>query len=369
MRQGLAILSTSMNFFVQLLTVGAFFLVPFVTSAATLYLSPTETTLARGETKTFSMRLDVDEDECVNAIDAVVTYSPSLEPIDISRGQSIMSMWVEEPTIDRTNRTITFAGGIPNGYCGRIDGDPRLTNNIIDLVFQSPGFVIGGNRGTSTEAAEITIAEQTQVYLNDGFGTRVALNRYPAKITLLSEVGNIQNSAWGDAVAADDAAPESFSIALERTDNAFSGRWFITFNTTDKQSGLDHYEVMEEPLKDFWSFAWGAADAPWVEVRSPYELKDQSLNSTIRVRAIDKAGNEYIASLVPDSAQRTLSHSAVLTLIVVGVAVFFFVAVGLLIVVVRHIRRKRLVLVESAEDEGVEDNQNDEEKEILITDK
>ena len=32
--------------------------------------------------------------------------------------------------INKENRTVTFAGGIPNGYCGRVNGDPKLTNII-----------------------------------------------------------------------------------------------------------------------------------------------------------------------------------------------------------------------------------------------
>ncbi len=280
-------------------------------SAATLYLSPTTAELNRGDSVKLSLRLDVDQDECVNAIDGIIRYSENIEPIDISRGASIMSIWVEEPVIDRVNRTITFAGGIPNGYCGRIVGDPRLTNNIVDLIFQSPGFVIGGGaRGTSTDTASVEIAPETQVYLNDGFGTRTTVTGYGATLALTNVAGQGAATPWTDQVTADEQPPEEFSIELVRSENAFSNRWFITFNTTDKQSGIDHYEVMEEPLADFWDFRWGAVDAPWEDARSPYVLKDQSLNSTIRVRAIDKAGNEYLATLVPDKGQQSVTRNA-----------------------------------------------------------
>jgi membrane protein YdbS with pleckstrin-like domain len=36
--------------------------------------------------------------------------------------------------------------------------------------------------------------------------------------------------------------------------------------------------------------------------RKPYVLKDQTLKSIIRVKAVDKAGNERIVSLQPQSA-------------------------------------------------------------------
>lgn len=332
-----------MNYVRFVIAASVFFLVVPVAHAATLYLSPTESQLKRGETGTYALRLDVDQDECVNAIDGVLSYTDNIEIVDISRGQSIMSVWVEEPVIDPATHTITFAGGIPNGYCGRIDGDPRLTNNILDVVVQSPGFVIGKKQGTSTEPATIGVADATQVYLNDGFGTRTTVAGYPATITLLPEVGNLRDSAWSQQVTEDVLPPEAFSIALERTPNAFSNDWFITFNTTDKQTGIDHYEIIEEPITDFWAFNWGRADAPWVEARSPYVLKDQSLNTTIRVRAIDKAGNEYVATLVPDPTQRSLSQGAIMTAIAVGIGLIFIVGAVALIWFLHRWRRRRSV--------------------------
>ncbi len=309
--------------------------------AATLYLSPSTVELNRGDSVKLSLRLDVDKDECVNAIDGVIAYGENIEPTDISRGASIMSMWVEEPIINRETRTITFAGGIPNGYCGRIVGDPRLTNNIVDLIFQSPGFVVGNKQGTSSDIARVEVAEETQVYLNDGFGTRTNVNRYGAEIALSAKAGSDISNPWNDIVVNDGQPPEEFSISLERTENAFSNRYFITFNTTDKQSGLDHYEVIEEPLTDFWSFRWGATDAPWVETRSPYILKDQSLNSTVRVRAVDKAGNEYIASLVPDESKRRLTTETLIVLVALGTALGLIALGGLLWYILRRRNRAR----------------------------
>ena len=47
-------------------------------------------------------------------------------------------------------------------------------------------------------------------------------------------------------------------------------------------------------------FAPGTSKAPeWQVASSPYVLQDQSLGSTVRVRAVDKAGNERLAVFVP----------------------------------------------------------------------
>jgi hypothetical protein len=333
-----------------------FFAIPSA-HAATLYLDPNQAQLNRGDSITVSVRLDTNEDECVNAIDGVITYTENIQPVDISRGNSIFSMWVEEPIINKADRTITFAGGIPNGYCGRIPGDPRLTNNVVDLVFQSPGLQIGSSE--SGNMVQLAFDQKTTVYLNDGFGTIASTTFFGTTIDLTRQPGPAINNPWGDKVTNDNIFPEAFSITLERTPNAFSNNYFITFNTTDKQSGIDHYEVIEEPLDSKNLFGWGAETAPWIEAKSPYVLEDQSLNSTIRVRAIDKAGNEYIATYVPNEAERSIS---VENIVILGVlAVVGVLVLAGLVILFTYIRNKRKQKQVQSEDD---DLTNDDSSEV-----
>lgn len=325
----------------------------FSVEAATLYMDPNTATLNRGDSISVSVRLDTDEEECINTVDAVITYTDNIVPVDTSRGSSILSVWLEEPVIDKVNRTITFAGGIPNGYCGRIIGDPRLTNHIIDLVFSAPGLRIGST--DSGDKATIAFGEGTRVLLNDGFGTDASLRFFDANIEMAKTTGPRIINDWAEQIGADDIAPEKFSISLERTSNAFSNRYFIVFNTTDKQSGIDYYEVIEEPLEDSSLFNWGAEDAPWVKAKSPYVLKDQSLNSTIRVRAYDKAGNEYIATLVPEEGQRTLSNDNKILIALIVAGVLSLLVLVVIVLIVR--RRRRSASALTADDNETEDEE------------
>jgi hypothetical protein len=309
----------------------AAFFVPGFSHAALLYLDPSDASVYRGDTVTVSLRIDTDEGECINTVDAIVQYDPSIRAVDTSRGNSILNIWVEEPKIDETNHTITLAGGIPGGYCGRVAGDPSLTNVIAEFIFRSPGFNVGG---ASNPNAAITVAPESMVYLNDPFGTNISPRTEGALITLLDSAGTVNTDSWKEEVLSDNEPPADFAITLTRTDAAFSNEYFITFNSQDKQSGIDHYEVMEEPLEEFYAFTWGRADAPWERTESPYVLKDQTLNSTIRVRAIDKAGNETIAVLVPDTALRTLSHNRMMLYIISGgvfVILMTLLGVGLML--------------------------------------
>jgi hypothetical protein len=315
-----------------------FTVAPAAVSAASLYIDPAMSELLRGESITMAVRIDTDEDinECINAVDAVITYPANIEPVDISIGESIFSMWVERPTINKKDRTITFAGGIPNGYCGRVAGDPRLTNVLTEIIFRSPGFVVGGTQSDSN-VAKVAFAPESTAYLNDGRGTKAALVTYGANITLNSTGGSGANNVWQDKVNEDNIPPEEFSIFLEKRD--ISGDYFVVFNTSDKQTGIDEYQIMEEPLTQFGSFQWGRANAPWTDAQSPYTLQDQSLNSIIRVRAIDKAGNEYLANLIPDESLRTLSKEQMLTYVLIAASFVLLVVFALIGYVV--IRRKR----------------------------
>jgi hypothetical protein len=316
--------------------------VPVFTQAATLYIDPGVATLFRGDAVKMSVRLMPDQasGECINAADVVIAYPASIQPVDVSIGRSIFSVWVEDPVINKEERTITFAGGIPNGYCGRVQGDPGLTNIIADVVFRSPGLQIGSV--VDDNQAVVSFTDETNVYLNDGQGTKAALVTLPSTITLEKSVGSTIINEWGEEVANDDTPPESFSILLERDPVAFGGKYYIIFSTTDKQTGVSHYEVMEEPSAEFGNFSWGATDAPWLRAESPYILDDQSLNSTIRVRAYDKAGNEYVATLVPEKSIRTVSDRTLYTYIAIGsISLVLLIAIIVLVVYMRRLKRAR----------------------------
>lgn len=343
-------------------------ILPSAASAASLYIDPAMSELLRGESITMAVRLDTQEsvNECVNAVDAVITYPANIEPVDVSIGESIFSMWVERPTINKTDRTITFAGGIPNGYCGRVNGDPRLTNVLTEIIFRSPGFVVGGSQSDSN-VARIEFSSESAAYLNDGRGTKANLTTYGANITLNSAGGSGQNNQWRDKVNSDNIPPEKFSILLEKRD--ISNDYYVVFNTSDKQTGIDVYQIMEEPLTQFGSFQWGRADAPWVDVQSPYTLQDQSLNSIIRVRAIDKAGNEYIATLIPDESLRTLSDVQVLTYVLAATGFALLVVVSVVGSVLIRRRNKRLASQTTNTFFEDEDEDEDENQDIDYTQK
>lgn len=327
------------------------FVAPVSVSAATLYMDPHETEIYPGDTIAVQIRLDTDEGECINVVDGVINYDTEILPVDISRGESIVPIWVEEPTIDKSNKRITFAGGVPNGYCGRIDGDPKLTNVIFEILFQAPAFSVGFS--DRDDMADVTFDDGTQVLLNDGAGSKAALRTFGAEILVGDKPRNEPIDEWNGRVDDDNIPPQEFSITLTKDKSIYSGEYFVTFNTTDKQSGLDHYEIMEEPIDKFQLFLWGAVGAPWQTVKSPYLLKDQSLNRTIRVKAVDKAGNEYIAVLIPPKELRGTSDRSYVRigLFVAGALVLLVTFGSVLLYRWRLKKYEKLETFDTADDE------------------
>jgi len=256
---------------------------------AKLYLDSGTDEYGFGATVSFVVRLDT-EDECINAISGEFSFSNNiLTDGKFYYGDSLFSLWVRPPEIDQKNGKITFVGGIPGGYCGKISGDPGTEGVIGEIIFKSVGMIIGGPRNLS---ATVEPVATSQVLLNDGLGT-------PAKLTLEGKTIKIisngpkfpQHQAPGELtekeLKSDKTSPEPFVIELRKDSKVLDGKYFIIFSTTDKQTGVDYYEIKE-------------GDEKWIKASSPYLLEDQRLRGVIEVRAWDKAGNYRSEQYVPD---------------------------------------------------------------------
>jgi hypothetical protein len=288
-------------------------MLPASAYTATLYVDPDVGVYERGDTFVAKIRID-NEDECINAVQVELAYSPSyLRAVDTSVGRSILTHWIERPTIDKEAGRISFVGGVPGGYCGRIPGDPGLTNILAEVVFQ-PRDLSSGEMGATTS---LWFTEESRVLLADGMGTEAPLTTLGAEYTK-GEVATMVVNTYFDELRADTTPPEPFTIELVRESSVFGGRYFIVFSTTDKQSGIDHYQVRESDI-DREGFVRGSRQqAVFTIAESPYPLRDQTLNSVITVRAVDKAGNIRTAVFVPDESMRYDDSRDTLSVLVIA---------------------------------------------------
>jgi len=299
---------------------------PSWAGAAKLYLEPSSLEVSAGETFMVDIKID-SEGECINAVETGLIFPKDiLEYVDFSKGKSILSLWAKEPTFSVISCNepnvscdlsaeasakvglVEFSGGIPNGYCGRIPGDPGPSNLLGQIIFRVPGMAV---RELNNEqlSGEIKFTDNSQVLLNDGLGTSAKLTTQGAVFHLVSKSEPAKDE-WKEKLTQDKTPPEAFEIQVLQDPNIFEGKYFIIFQTTDKQTGISHYEVKEEKRD-------------WQKAESPYLLEDQSLRSIIKVKAVDKAGNERIAEYTPPRVTKRITKE---TLIIIGLVILLVIS-------------------------------------------
>ncbi len=240
------------------------------------------------------------EGETINAIKATVNYpQDKLTLININDGGSIISSWIEVPDI-KNNQT-TFAGIIPGGFSGVLNPfhSEIMPGKVISLEFLV-------NKG-----GEIKIdLNNLQVLLHDGVGTSVDTRVMAFEIIPTEKI--ISSSPKKEVE--DLEAPEPFTFQIIKDESIFENQYVLIFNTQDKDSGIDHYEVQEGNL-DFKI------------AKSPYLLENQYLNGKIIVKAIDRAGNERISRVGPPRQDNLLERYwkffIVLLIIIMLISIFF----------------------------------------------
>ncbi len=272
-------------------------IIPLGAEGAILYLEQASGEYHREDVFIVEIKLNT-EGEYINTTKIDLTFSQEiLEVKDFSKGNSILTLWVEEPTFSNKTGTISFIGGIPGGYLGE-DGP------LGKIIFYAKE---GGE-------VKIQFQEDSQILLNDGFGTKAELEKQGAAFNILSEKLKAPRDEWLGELKKDNILPEPFEIEISQDPSIFEGKYFIVFSTTDKQSGVDYYEVKE-------------GERDWKKAESPYLLEDQALQGIIKVKAVDKAGNERIAEYIPlgyKPPKKLLSY-LIIILILIGGGVIWWV--------------------------------------------
>ena len=133
----------------------AIFLLPQISHAATLFLSPSSGDYNAGGQISISVKVNT-EGESINAVDGTIGFNPAmLEVKSVAKG-SVMNLWVQEPSYSNSAGNVNFGGVVLNpGYSGS-------SGNIIIVVFKAK----------ATGKAEVNF-KAGSVLANDGYGTNV----------------------------------------------------------------------------------------------------------------------------------------------------------------------------------------------------
>lgn len=269
-----------------------FFLLPASVSAATLSLRATPVRVGVGDTVLVSLLLD--SAIPTNAFSGALQYPAAmLEPVAISDGGSIISLWIAHPAVPAPGVPVTFAGVTPGGFSGN-------NGSLFSVLF----------RAKAAGTAKVSLGD-VEVLRNDGAG-----GNEPVSVRSLT-LSIDAKSSGGYVEPADRTPPEPFTAYLGTDSQLFNGKDYLMFMAVDKGSGVDHYAVAESRLP---SFLFSLFPPSWhTTTSSPYVLADQKLTSTIYVKAVDRAGNERL-SVFPPQHLFTAYEKWALLVILMGVA-------------------------------------------------
>jgi len=348
--------------------------VPLGTEAATLYLLPRSQTVYQGDSFLVEVRVDTEGEE-INALEVNLTLPPNLlEVIDFSKGSSILQLFAEEPKIQagEINFLGGIPGGF-NGegllakitFLGKEIGKSEISFKENSRVLLNDGKGTPAKLSLSEGNYEIikkpeglpqisseTYPDQNKWYNNSTLHLRWDLIEgieysYLLSYDPLSEPDEIPDKPEGELIwmgdmeykgledgiyyftlrqklpgedwskkityraMIDTIIPEPFELKTSKDPSIFEGKYFLSFATQDKMSGIDYYEI-KEGKRDF------------KKATSSYLLEDQSLGKKIIVRAYDKAGNYQEAEIRP-SYKITWKDGLYLILILIGMGAIWWI--------------------------------------------
>lgn len=225
------------------------------------------------------------ENQSINAIEGELIFSRDLFGLrEIKYGNSIINFWVEKP---KKADKIVFSGIIPGGYTG----DKGL---LFSAIFY-----------TKKEGKGFIEIRNPKTLLNDGQGTETN-----TKASALGIIISAEEPSFLPTKKKDTEPPEPFEPAVANDPTIFNGKYFLVFATQDKDSDIDYYEVCEKGEK-------------CKVAGSPYLLKNQKLDKKIIVKAIDKNGNERIATLSAQKPVIWYKNYLIFAIIVLAIEIIY----------------------------------------------
>jgi hypothetical protein len=329
------------------------FFVPKLILASSISLSPTSGTFTVGSTFNVSVLLDT-KGKAVNALQIFVTFPPDkLQIVSPSTGKSIVGIWASPPKFDNVKGTMSLEGGVPGGitvssgvitnitFRVKSTGEALVRFKDDSEVYLDDGFATPDLNQTSNAVynfrlpppmGPIVVSEthpdqstwyqnkNAVLYFTDDGGITEGYS-YILNSDPISEPDNISEGVkkfisyndlddgvhyfhikmlrgglWGGtthfAINVDATPPSTFPIEILPDARTTSTNPVVQFDTTDKLSGVDFYEIKIEPLSPEAVSLLGSGASLFVEATSPYVIPTLVKGSyNVVVRSIDKAQN------------------------------------------------------------------------------
>lgn len=350
-----------------------FLLIPAPSYGAVLYLLPQSATVWQGDTFIVEVRVNTEGENVGNLRDTEILFPSSIvEVVDTSEGGSIFS---SKQSISRKGGAVFFAGEIAGGFqgdglLGRImflakeTGTAQIAfHDTGDFAFLEGNYEIQELPRNLPQVSSLSNPDPTKWYgvstlrihwnLEEGSQYSFELSKDPlaepdhtpdrpeGQLLWMGEMEyaglgegiyyfhlrecrvskTTADCAWGPKstfrIMMDATSPEEFQPEIREID----GMKQLVFETRDGLSGVDHYEVAQAAQKVFLGVVWGKRPIPedWGTAQSPFALEDQTLQSALAVKAVDKAGNQRVAEIAPEVRYlEDVWPMALLILLVIG---------------------------------------------------
>jgi len=367
------------------IAISLFFLTiaPFISSASTLFFLPQNTEYQKSNTFIKILYIDT-EDQKINTVASKIIFDQDiLEAVDVITGNSVIELWMGEPVISNKNGSIEFAGGIPGGYSGEgvvlkvifkakktgggnlylsdtkiflndgvaTEDEINFLDSSFKIVEKSDNFIeIKSNYNANENKWINDDALSLQWDLVDEADYSYILSRDP-----LSEPDKIPDKPEGKLVWMGDMSYEEleddiyyFHLKQKLSDESWSSKItvramidttspeeftpqvmdieekkYLVFSAMDATSGIDHYEVSEIGLN--WLGGVELEQEPeWKIAKSPYLLEDQDLKSIVKIKAVDKAGNERLSEIILSFGPNFFSVQ-IIFLVLFGIIIIFLI--------------------------------------------
>jgi len=153
-------------------------------AAAILLLAPTTGEFFIGDTINIALLVNT-LNQSINAVEGKITFpSDKLEVTSISKENSIISLWAQEPIT--SSNSVAFSGGLPSpGFIG-------TAGKVMTISFK-----------VKSDGDAVIGIEDAQVLANDGFATNILSEIIPTNISLSkpkNKTADINNNGKVDLV-------------------------------------------------------------------------------------------------------------------------------------------------------------------------
>lgn len=343
-----------------------------VAKAATLYAGSAYQTIEQDQTFVIDWFLDTENQEINGVVLKLNFTKDTLEAVEAGIGQSLLSLWIKNPTFSNDQGTVEFLGGAAGGLRGekipifrtifraKAPGSARITMDASSvvllndgkgtpdkLVFKVLNFIVGPKGMLPITINSPTHPDPNSWYRKNrviikfipragedysySFSSNLEIFPDDQKDQILSELiyenlpdgiyyfklnSRIDSSNWQEAgifrVQIDFTPPEELHPQIASNPLIFAGQPFLSFSTVDKTSGISHYKVKVGVMGRL------------VEARSPFLLSRPILGNTTEIQAVDRAGNVRKVAISYPGLISWQMLIGVMVLIIAGLSLLLF---------------------------------------------